>query len=77
MTEMLSRQLVCLLQSQCSLLLSLQQRHLAAGLPAIQPNLYEMAALTQELDTQVTYGVYMADFVNLLGKIGDRKVWKV
>ena len=46
---------------------SLQQRHMAAGLPAIQPNLYEMAALTQELDTQVTYCVYMTDFVSLLG----------
>ena len=46
---------------------SLQQRHMAAALPAIQPNLYEMAALTQELDTQVTYCVYMTDFLSLLG----------
>lgn len=37
------------------MLVSLQQRHLAGagGMPHLTPNLYEMAALTQELDTTV------------------------
>jgi hypothetical protein len=36
-----------------SMLAGLQQRHLVTSLPHLTPNLYEMAALTQELDTQV------------------------
>ena len=37
-----------------SMLAGLQQRHLVTSLPHLTPNLYEMAALTQELDTQVS-----------------------
>jgi hypothetical protein len=41
-----------------SMLAGLQQRHLVTSLPHLTPNLYEMAALTQELDTMVSSLIY-------------------